>query len=196
MHGLRPRQVAGCLDTSTFMELRSATRSDASAIATLHANSWRFAYRGALSDEYLDSEADRDRLNFWEERLRSPAPNQKVFVLVDGARLVGFASVYIDDHPDFGSLLNNLHVAEDRLRHGCGTRLMYAVRDCCDKLSPASPVYLWLVDSNQRARTFYSRLGATFRGTDRWEPPGGGMALLHRFAWNSPKEIRVAEHHG
>ena len=71
------------------MELRSATKSDASNIARLHANSWRFAYRGALSDEYLDSEADRDRLNFWEARLGSPAPNQNVFVLADGDSLIG-----------------------------------------------------------------------------------------------------------
>jgi GNAT superfamily N-acetyltransferase len=178
------------------MEFRSATHSDASTIARLHANSWRFAYRGALIDEYLDSEADRDRLNFWEERLGSPAPNQNVFVLVDGDCLIGFASVYIDDHPEFGSFLNNLHVAEDRLRLGCGTRLMSAVRDCCSMLSPASPVYLWVVDTNRRAQAFYSRLGATFRGTDHWEPPGGGMALLHRFAWNSPSEIHLAKHDG
>jgi ribosomal protein S18 acetylase RimI-like enzyme len=178
------------------MELRSATHSDASAIARLHANSWRFAYRGALNDEYLDSEADDDRLNFWEEKLGSPAPNQNVLVLVDGACLIGFASVYVDDHPEFGSFLNNLHVAEDRLRLGCGTRLMSAVQDCCSQSSPASPVYLWVVDSNQRAQAFYSRFGATFRGTDRWEPPGGGTALVHRFAWNSPKEIHLAKHDG
>jgi ribosomal protein S18 acetylase RimI-like enzyme len=178
------------------MELRSATHSDASAIARLHANSWRFAYRGALNDAYLDSEADSDRLNFWEERLSSPAPNQNVFVLVDGACLIAFASVYVDDHPEFGSYLNNLHVAEDRLRLGCGTRLMSAVQDCCSKLAPVSPVYLWVVDSNQRAQAFYSRLRATFRGTDHWEPPGGGTALLYRFAWSSPKEIHLAKHDG
>jgi GNAT superfamily N-acetyltransferase len=178
------------------MELRLATHCDASAIAGLHANSWRFAYRGALGETYLAAEADIDRLRVWEERFRSPAPNQNIFVLVDGASLIGFASVYIDDHPEFGSLLNNLHVAEDRLRLGYGTRLMSAVRRCCSELSPTSPVYLWVVDSNRRAQAFYSRLGATFRGTDYWEPPGGGSALVRRFAWNSPKEIGLAEHDG
>jgi hypothetical protein len=73
---------------------------------------------------------------------------------------------------------------------------MSAVQDRCSKLAPVSPVYLWVVDSNQRAQAFYSRLRATFRGTDHWEPPGGGTALLYRFAWSSPKEIHLAKHDG
>ena len=176
------------------MELRSATQSDAPAIARLHANSWRFAYRGALRDQYLDAEADSDRLNLWQDRLGWPAPNQNVFILTDNASLIGFASVYVDDHPEFGSLLNNLHVADTSLRLGCGTRLMSAVHACCCKHSPTSPVYLWVVDSNQRAQAFYSRLGAKFRGTDHWKPPGGGTALVYRFAWDSPNGIRLAKH--
>src|SRR5579864_900003 len=108
------------------MELRAATYSDASAIAKLHANSWRLAYRGVLSDDYLDSQADRDRSNLLEERLNSLAPDQSVFVLGEDGCLIGFACVYANHHPDFGSFLNNLHVAEGRLRLGCGTRLMSA----------------------------------------------------------------------
>ena len=171
------------------MQLRSADYSDVAAIASLHANSWRLAYRGALSDAFLDAEADSDRLTMWEERLRSPPPNQHVFVLVDGAHLVGFASVYTNDHPEFGSFLNNLHVAESCLRRGCGTRLMTAVRRCCKAAAPQAPVYLWVLDSNQRAQAFYLRTGATQRGQKAWEPPGGGRAVLHRFAWDSPTEI-------
>ena len=173
------------------MELRSATPSDVAAIAGLHANSWRFAYRGALSDEYLDSQADRDRRQFWERRLGSPEPNQRVLVLAEGARLIGFACVHLDHDPEFGSYLNNLHVAEDRLRAGCGGRLMLAVRECCEESYPASPVYLWVLASNLRAQAFYSRLGATQGGTDYWEPPGGGSALVQRYAWKSPEAIRV-----
>ena len=164
------------------MKLRSATRFDTAGIGRLHADSWRFAYRGALTDAYLDSEAYDDRLNFWQDRFKMPPPNQNVFVLLDGARLVGFASVYIADHVEYGSFLNNLHVAEDYLRRGYGTRLMSAVRDCCVKQAPTASVYLWVIHSNERAQSFYNRLGATFRDTGHWEPPGGGSALLHRLA--------------
>jgi len=174
------------------MHIRSAMHSDAADIGRLHANSWRFAYRGALNDAYLDIEADADRAAFWDARLASPTPGQYVFVLVDETALIGFASVFLDHDAEFGSFLNNLHVAENALRQGCGTRLMAAVRDCCLTRSPLSPVYLWVVDSNHRAKAFYLGLGASFRGEEIWEPPGGGSALLHRLAWNDPGEIRLA----
>ena len=173
------------------MELRSATLADAPLIAGLHADSWRFAYRGALSDKYLDMEVDREQRALWHERLESPAPNQNVFVLVDDLRLLGFASVYVNHHPEFGSFLNNLHVARDRLRLGCGTRLMYAVRECCMRLSPTSALYLFVLESNERARAFYSRLGAIFRGTELWHPPGGGEALLNQLSCLAPSEVRL-----
>ena len=37
-----------------MLTLREGTEHDAAAIAQLHADSWRSAYRGMLSDEYLD----------------------------------------------------------------------------------------------------------------------------------------------
>lgn len=172
------------------MELRLATHADATAVARLHANSWHFAYRGAFIDEYLELEADRDRMGFWEDRLGSPVPNQHVFVLIDDARLIGFACVYTDHHPEFGSFLNNLHVAEDRLREGHGARLMSAVRNCCLRSSAASPVYLLVLESNRRAQAFYSRHGGACRRTYPWTPPGGGSLLLQQFVWDSPEDIR------
>lgn len=174
------------------MKIRPATSADTSTIAKLHANSWRFAYRGVINDEYLRTEADRDRLRFWQERLELPAPNQRVLLLEENASLLGFACVYIDHDPEFGSFLNNLHVAQDHLGRGCGARLMFAVRDCCVKFSPMSPMYLSVVDSNVRARKFYLRFGGTLSGTTEWEPPGGGLVLLHRLAWSSLEDIRIS----
>ena len=173
------------------MELRSATVADAPSIAALHSDSWRFAYRGALCDEYLEGEVDNDHKKIWRERLESPLPNQNVFVLVDHTRVVAFANLYIDHDIRLGSFLNNLHVAQDRLRRGYGKRLMSVVRECCMRSSPSSSVYLWVVEQNTRARNFYSRLGARFLGTENWNPPGGGIALVHLLSWNSPSDIRT-----
>ena len=174
------------------MELRPATYADVPTIANLHANSWRLAYRGAFNDEYLASEADGDRLRFWEERLTSPAPNQCVLLLTLGSKLVGFVCLFAQHHPDYGSFLNNLHVAESHLGQGHGARLMLAAREHFEILSPATPVYLFVVESNTRARHFYSRFGATMAGTAPWDPPGGGSVLLHRLSWPTPKEIHFA----
>ena len=40
------------------MQIRLATLADAEAIAHVHAESWRTAYRGALSDAYLSGPID------------------------------------------------------------------------------------------------------------------------------------------
>ena len=173
------------------MEVRSAVQSDAKAIASLHADSWRFAYRNAFTDQYLDQEATQDRLAFWQGRLQSPEPNQHVLVLVDRTALIGFVSVYTDHHPEFGSFLNNLHVAKEHLRQGHGSRLMSAVRDCCKLEAPSSPVYLLVLESNSRAQAFYARLGGTFQRSYPWTPPGGGTIPLRQFVWPSPDNIQL-----
>jgi GNAT superfamily N-acetyltransferase len=174
------------------MYIRPATYADVSAIATLHANSWRFAYRGALCDDYLATKADADRLRFWDERLKSPAPNQYVFLLCEGSEILGFVCVYPAHHTEYGSFLNNLHVAERHLGKGCGARLMLAASECFETLASNLPVYLFVVESNTRARAFYFRFNATLSGTDPWEPPDGGALVLHRLRWATPKDIRFA----
>jgi hypothetical protein len=44
-----------------MVTLRDATEHDSPAIARLHADSWRSAYRGMLSDDYLDHRAHSER---------------------------------------------------------------------------------------------------------------------------------------
>ena len=54
----------------TGLRLRVAGRSDAAAIAALHADSWRRHYRGAYSDAFLDGDVHADRLAVWTEQFR------------------------------------------------------------------------------------------------------------------------------
>jgi hypothetical protein len=73
------------------MRYREATFADAEAIATLHATSWRFAYRGAYSDAYLDGPVFGDRRKVWAEQLAIPVPNQHVIVAEKDGAMVGLA---------------------------------------------------------------------------------------------------------
>ncbi|MGH9392119.1 MAG: ester cyclase, partial [Vicinamibacteria bacterium] len=50
-------------------EIRRATPEDAVAVARLHTESWRSAYRGYLSDEYLDERVRRPVLHLAGEAL-------------------------------------------------------------------------------------------------------------------------------
>jgi hypothetical protein len=65
-----------------MIEYRPANPSDAEAIASLHARSWRENYRGALHDAFLDGDLREERLRVWHERLDHPPDNQLVQLAV------------------------------------------------------------------------------------------------------------------
>jgi ribosomal protein S18 acetylase RimI-like enzyme len=163
--------------------MRPARRSDAKAIAALHASSWQLAYRGILSDAYLDRDVLVDREAVWEERLRQPPPRQHVVVAEDGGLLLGFACVYLDENPAWGSLLDNIHVDRKAQRRGLGSELLRQVADVCVSSAPGSGLYLSVLENNTTAQQFYYAHGAENVGTETWDAPDGNHLLCFRLAW-------------
>jgi hypothetical protein len=96
----------------------------------LQAESWRLAYRGALSDEFLAGDVVTERRQHWESRLSAPAWNQCVLVAHTEQGLTGFACAYGTEDREFGSYLNNLHVAQSMQGRGLGrdSRPVYRMR--------------------------------------------------------------------
>ena len=172
------------------MLIRTATQSDCSAIAELHASSWRLAYRGALSDEYLAGDVVSERRQLWESRLAEPAEHQHVFVAEHDNHLIGFACVYGNENGQWGSFLNNIHVAQAVQGRGVGASLLHATAELCMRLYGEAGLYLWVVQSNTKAQAFYTRYGAKNSETDVWHAPGGTVAPLFRFAWESPRVLQ------
>ena len=99
------------------MDYRPATAADTAAIAALHAESWRLHYRGSFPDAFLDGDVGTERLAEWTERLARPAPEDRTTVAVDGeGEIVGLAHTILHDDPEWGALLDNLHVRPDLKR--------------------------------------------------------------------------------
>lgn len=174
------------------MLIRTATQSDCASIAALHASSWRSAYRGALSDEYLAGDVVSERRQLWESRLKEPAKNQHVYVAEDGDRLIGFACLYGSKDEQWGSFLNNIHVAQAVQGRGVGAALLHATATLCAQLYGDAGLHLSVIQSNTKAQAFYSRYGAKNVGTAVWNAPGGTVAPLFRFAWESPRTLQEA----
>ena len=167
------------------MHLRPATAGDVDAIAALHADSWRRSYRGALRDEYLDGDILPERVAVWRGRLAAPDPAALTLLAVEPAtdRMVGFAHTIADDDPEWGSLLDNLHVAHDHRREGIGAQLLRSTAAWVAEHASVAVLHLWVLEANTGARRFYETLGAADVGGDVWEPPGGGAAPRRRYAW-------------
>ena len=174
------------------MLIRTATKSDCPAIAELHASSWRSAYRGALSDEYLAGDVTQERRQLWESRLTDPAEHQHIYVAEDGDQMIGFACVYGNADAQLGSFLNNIHVAQAAQGRGIGASLLHATAGLCTQLYSGVGLYLSVIQSNTKAQAFYTRYGAKNVGAAVWHAPGGTDAPLFRFAWESPRVLQEA----
>jgi GNAT superfamily N-acetyltransferase len=129
------------------MEIRVAGVADALDVETVRINSWRAAYRGLVTDRYLDGMVvDADR---------------RADLIVSGAATTLLA---LDPGPVgmavFGPArdvdcrgrdeLYALYVEPSRWRGGLGGALFA----CCTGVS-----VLWVLEGNARARAFYERQG-------------------------------------
>jgi len=171
------------------MNLRPATPRDLEPIAALHAESWRTAYRGIFPDDYLDSRVIEDRRTVWKDRFATPHPNQMVIVSEGDSGLEGFICAFGDEDPQWGSLIDNLHVAPHLKRGGIGTLLMREGAAWLRDHYPSSGAYLWALEANAPARSFYERLGAREAETVQTETAGGGHAMSCRYVWPAPEAL-------
>jgi ribosomal protein S18 acetylase RimI-like enzyme len=172
-----------------MLRYRPATATDVSAIATLHAESWRQTYRGAYSDAYLDNDVVADRLAVWTERFRSPSHDTDTVLAEDEGVLVGFVHTIFDADPRWGALLDNLHVAPDRKGSGVGRSLMAHSASAVLDQRPGSALHLWVLEMNAPARSFYDACGGLCVGREPWRAPDGGTVLSLRYAWRDPSVL-------
>lgn len=165
------------------MIYRQAKSNEAEAIATLHAKSWQVAYKGILSDDFLENEVVENRLKIWTERFAHPAENEFICVAVEDEELKGFVCVYGNDDAKWGALIDNLHVLPELKGQGIGKRLMYEAAKWVSDNYPTPHFYLWVYEDNHQARRFYEKMGGENVESALYENPGGGISNTLRYAW-------------
>lgn len=170
---------------------RRAVADNAGAVARLHADSWRRHYRGAYSDAFLDGDVTADRLDVWTDRLAAPDAGSATILAEEGGSLLGFVHVVFDDDPEWGSLVDNLHVTHRRKRNGIGTGLMAEAARAIISHG-AGGLYLWVLEQNTDAQAFYTARGGRCTGRRLVRAPGGVADRLDgspsglRYAWADP----------
>ncbi|MEZ0485789.1 GNAT family N-acetyltransferase [Fibrella aquatica] len=168
---------------------RFAVLSDAKAIAALHTQSWRQTYRGILTDDYLDRNIEQDRYSVWSDRLANPADNQRILVAEKEGLLCGFICLYLDEDPELGTLIDNLHVAAGQKGKGIGLGLM---REAAWQVIPQAThpgFHLVVYEANRSAIQFYDRVGGQNIRTEQYETPGGGQATIFRYVWKTADSL-------
>lgn len=136
---------------------------------------------------YVAGDIVVDGAALWTSRLTKPSPNQHALIAYDGDDVLGFACAYLDEDPQWSTLLDNLHVRRDAYRRGIGSQLLKAVASHSAKSSANAGLYLWVLQDNIGAQKFYSRHGAKNIEHDVWHAPGGTQVPRFRFAWPESK---------
>ena len=171
--------------------VRAATVGDAAAIAGLHVRGWQRGYAGIVPADVL---VRLDPAAWTERRRRAIESNRSIMLVAaeggaeggtEGGTVTGFAEAgparrsqdWNDLDPVEGEVYA-IYVDPTRWGTGAGRALMDATVAAL-KAAGRSPVRLWVLDANDRARRFYERYGFAADGaTGRHTIPDGEVPTL------------------
>lgn len=166
------------------MALRRAVAADEAAVARLHADSWRTTYRGILRDDFLDDTVVANRRELWSSRFAQIGrEDQLILVSEERGEIQGFACAFLDADPEWGTLLDNLHVVPGLKGRGLGRQLIAAVAEDVRRHAEHSVLHLWVYEQNTQARGFYERLGGVITEVVAEAAPDGSRVNAVRYAW-------------
>jgi len=156
---------------------RLATIEDIDSLATLHAQSWRATYRGIFSNGFLDNDVFQERNQAWTQRLTRPKNNQHIIVATQRGEICGFICAFAEQHPEWGTFIDNLHVASAYQGRGVAKQLICLIAQWVAQSSKPQGIYLEVLEDNLQARGFYDAIGAIHQQTNLWVPPGSEVAV-------------------
>lgn len=152
------------------MRLAPPRPEDAEALTDLHLDVWEEAYADLMpASVFAERRAGRDqRVERWRDIIAAGSSDNLLAWSTQG-RLLGFSSTGPGrDSPDDGLPpleLMGLYVRAEVYGHGVGHAL-------CAAAIGTEPAYLWVLDGNVRAITFYERQGFGFDGATKPEDVG------------------------
>lgn len=166
--------------------IRPAVITDAEGIAQVHVNTWRAAYAGIISAEYLSQLSYERCAQRWRDTLSQPKDNGWVMVSVtEEDKVVGFAhGASAHQQPEgqqFEGEVTVLYVDPDYQRRGLGRRLMAAMADRLQAAGMSSLV-VWVLEANPAARSFYESLGGRLVGKKELTI-GGDAHTVVAYGW-------------
>ena len=144
-----------------------ALPKDAYEYAACHIACWRSAYKGIMSDEYLDTMSVEKMVERNRESLSEPG--EFVFYYVEhNGRMIGrliFGKSRDDDKPDAGEIAA-MYLIDAFWNRGYGRKMMdFSITEL--QRMGYHEVVLWVLEDNNRARQFYEKCGFAFDGTKK-----------------------------
>ena len=162
--------------------IRPAEVSDAAAIARVHVASWQEAYAGIIPIEYLAAVEPAEREQRWSEHLSNgPGAGVRTWVADEDGTIVGFASVgpaRDEDAERNQEEIYSIYLDPTKWGQGVARDL---IRTVLADVPATTPLSLWVMADNARARHFYRRHGFNPDGAERLEDLAGAKLLEVRY---------------
>jgi ribosomal protein S18 acetylase RimI-like enzyme len=141
------------------MKTLPASLQDAEGIAAAHVSAWQTAYRGIVSDAFLDAMSVDDRTSRW----RALLSDQQCSILVAKVHEQVLGFVRYGKHREERSSpeeaeIWTMYVHPKAWRGGIGRSLMTAALSALDQRGYLS-TWVWVLAANHQAITFYSSCG-------------------------------------
>lgn len=153
------------------MEIRFLSPADdLSEVSSIYEKSWKFAYRGIIPQDYLDSIPE----GRWADRITKAGMHS--LVMTDCGRLIGtagFCRSRWEQYRDFGEIVS-IYFLPEYIGRGCGTLLLQRCTEELERLG-FRRLLLWVLEDNTRARAFYEKNGFLCSADSRSDCIGGKM---------------------
>ncbi len=155
--------------------LRRPTAADAASLGRVHVEAWRWAYRGQMADDLLDSLRPESRAKAWSAWLTNDSESDfnAWAAEVDG-EIIGFAAstkARDEDAPDRCVELTAIYLLEEYLGLGIGHALITEAEQQW-RASGYDVAVLWVLESNEGTRRFYEQHGWVADGARRVQDRG------------------------
>lgn len=137
------------------MEIRYITKSDDRfAISKVYEESWKYAYQGIVSQDYLNGIPKGE----WASHIEQA--NRKSLVMVRDEIIIGtssFGKSRMEEMHGFGEIIS-LYFLPEYMRKGYGRLLLQAVVSELKEIG-FDKAFLWVLEQNWNARYFYEKFG-------------------------------------
>jgi ribosomal protein S18 acetylase RimI-like enzyme len=163
--------------------LREAALSNAAAIARIHIDTWRAAYRGLVPEDYLADLSYEESEGIWRNIIGEPESGRFVYVAEEEARIFGFSlgGPRREGSPDYAGELQGIYVLPEQQGRGVGRKLTLAVARRLLESGMGSMI-VWVLSDNRQACGFYRALGATLVERSRIEVGGTELRYV-AYGW-------------
>ena len=177
------------------MDIRRATPADANALANLHVDSWRTAYRGLVPDSHLDSLDYDRRAQRFRESLSGHA--EETYLAEQDGDVLGFLTLGgcrdEDVHQEATGEIWGIYLAPQHWRKGIG-RLLCRYGERILRSRSYRIATLWVFAGNEQARRFYEAMGYKADGATNILSPGAPLeAVRYRRALGNAEPPAAAD---